>query len=262
MAARAIWKGVVTIGSVKVPVKLYSAVEDRGVHFRLLHAPDKQPVMQRMVNPETGTVVESGEVHKAFQDDDVLVMLEDEELESLEPTPSRDIEITRFVPSEAVGPEWYERPYYLGPDDSTKQYFALAEALKAEDKHGIARWVMRKKEYVGALVPAGDYLMLMTLRHAEEVVPASSLPEIPGREPDAKERKLAEQLISALEDEFDPAAYQDEYRERVMEYIEARAKGKIVKLKKPRAKQVKEPESLASVLEASLKKRAKEQKSA
>jgi len=262
MAARAIWKGTIRIGSVKVPVKLYSAVEDRGIHFRLLHAPDKQPVVQRMVNPESGTVVESKEVRKAYRDEDVLVMLEPEELESLEPEPSRDIEITRFVPSDAVGPQWYERPYYLGPDDSTSQYFALAEALKSEERHGIARWVMRKKEYVGALVPAGDYLMLMTLRHAEEVVPASALPEIPGREPDAKERKLAEQLIAALEDEFDPAAYQDEYRERVMEYIEARAKGKVVKLKKPRAKRTKEPESLAGVLEASLKQRAKEQKSA
>lgn len=254
MAARAIWKGRIRFGDVDVPVKLYSAIRSTsGVHFRLLHEKDLEPVKQQMVNPETGKVVEYEDVRRAFPTEDGdLVMLTEEELEELEPEASRDIEITRFVDPEVITHQWYDRPYFLGPDDSSEEYFALAEALRKQKKEGVARWVMRKKEYVGALRLEGDYLMLMTLRHAGEVVPASALKAPGGRALDKREIQMAKQLVAALEDDLELEAYHDEYRERVLELVEAKAEGKVLKFPKaPKKKE--EDESLAAMLEQSLK---------
>ena len=251
MAARAIWKARIRFGAVDVPVKMYSAVQDRAVHFRLLDATRREPVKQHMVNPETGEVVESGQIRRAFVNEaDELVMLDDEELAELTPEPSRDIQVTRFVPPEQITHEWYDRPYYLGPDEEDEGYFALAAALRKREVEGVAHWVMRSKEYVGALRAEGDYLMLITLRHAGEVVPASALPAPTGRALDEREIAMARQLVAAMEDPFDIAAYHDEYRERVLEFVQARAAGKVVRF--PRAPRRRTEVELADVLEASL----------
>jgi DNA end-binding protein Ku len=156
------------------------------------------------------------------------------------------------VPPSAVGPEWYQRPYYLGPDGKDTDYFALAKALKEENRLGIAKWVMRKKRYIGALRSQDGYLMLVTLRFAEEVVSDNELPKLPtGRDFDPKELKMAEQLVSALEGEFKPEEFRDEYRDRVMKLIEAKAHGQPVKLEVVKKK---EPvDSIAESLAASLK---------
>ncbi|MEX2571329.1 MAG: Ku protein [Gemmatimonadota bacterium] len=261
MAARAIWKGRIRFGSADVPVKLYSAVQDRSVHFRLLDAKRKEPVKQRMIDPATGDVVDYGEVRRAFPvEEGELVVLDEDELASLEPEPSRDIEITRFVPSEQITHQWYDRPYYLGPDGQDESYFALAAALRKRPREGVARWVMRKKEYVGALRAEGDYLVLMTLRNAGEVVPASALQPPGGRALDQRELKMARQLISTMEDDLDIAAYRDEYRDRVLELIEAKAAGKVVKF--PKAPTRKIEKSLTDVLERSLAEAEKRRASA
>lgn len=251
MAARAIWKGRIVFGDVEVPVKLYSAVQDRSVHFRLLHEKDLQPVKQQMVHPETGRVIDYDDVRRAYQTEDGdLILLDEEELDELEPEASRTIEIMRFVESGAVTHQWYDRPYYLGPDASDDAYFALAEALRRQDQEGIARWVMRKKDYVGALRVEGDHLMLMTLRHAGEVVPAAALNAPAGRALDKREADMAAQLVSALEGELDMDRFRDEYRDRVLELVEAKAEGKVVKFPKPPKKQT--DRSLADMLERSL----------
>jgi DNA end-binding protein Ku len=249
---RSIWKGEIKIGRTAVPVKLYSAVTSKTVHFRLLHKTDKAPVKQKMVNPESGEEVAYEETKKAFPiGRGRLVLLEDEELEKLEPAPSRDIEITRFVDPADMDSRWYERPYYLGPDGNTPAYFALAEALEKKGKEGIAKWVMRKKEYVGALVPEDGYLTLITLRNAEEIIDAEALKPPAGRALEKREIAMAEQLVAALSGSFEPSQYHDQYRARVMELIETRAKGGKVQLKVFRPKQTKE-DKLASALEASL----------
>jgi DNA end-binding protein Ku len=249
--ARAMWKGRIRFGDVDVPVKLYSAVQDRGVHFRLLHAKDMEPVQQQMVNPATGKVVAYDEVRRAYpMEHGDLVILDDDELAELEPEPSRDIEITRFVDTAAVTHQWYDRPYYLGPDDDDTAYFALAAALSRKDRTGIARWTMRGKEYAGALRARGDHLMLMTLRRAGEVVPANALEAPGGRALDQREVNLAMQLVSALEDDLDLSEYRDEYRDRVLELVEAKAAGKVLKF--PKAPKRKSEASLASMLEKSV----------
>jgi DNA end-binding protein Ku len=224
MAARAMWKGVIQFGTLELPVKLYSAAQDKSIRFRLLHKTDKAPVKQQLVSSRSGETVDYEEVRKAYPiDRGRMVILEDEELEKLEPKDSRDIEITRFVSRTEVDPRWYDRPYYLGPDGNTKAYFAAAEALARKEKEGIARWVMRDREYVGALIQENGYLMLVTLRHAEEIIDASALKPPAGRELNKREIDMAAQLIEALHGEFDPTQFRDEYRKRVMELIEAKA---------------------------------------
>jgi DNA end-binding protein Ku len=251
MGARAIWKAHICFGAVDVPVKLYSAVQDRTVHFRLLDARRHEPVKQHMVDPDTGSVVDSADVRRAYETDEgELVILEADDLEQVTPTPSRDIRITQFVPPEEITHQWYDRPYFLGPDAEDEAYFALAAALRKRGVEGVAQWVMRNKEYVGALRAEGDYLMLITLRHAGEVVAPSALPAPTGRALDDREIAMAKQLVKAMEDPFDITAYHDEYRERVLELVQAKAAGKVVRF--PKAPRKQGETSLADVLEASL----------
>lgn len=260
MSARAIWKGVVKLGKAELPVKLYSAVTDKSIHFRLLHKTDHEPVRQQMINPETEEPVAFDEIKKAFPiSSSSLVVLDKEELAEILPEASRDIEVTRFVDAEDIDHRWYDRAYYLGPDQSSEHYFALAEALQKKKKEGVAQWVMRGKNYIGALRADDGYLMLIVLRHADEVIDAESLEPPQGRALDKREVAMAEQLVEALSGDFDPNEFKDEYRDRVLELVKMKAKGKKPKVVKFRPKVTKE-ESLDKVLAASLagvgKKRA------
>lgn len=260
MAARAVWKGVLRFEGERVPVKLYSGVEDRRVHFRLLHGEDLVPVKQRMVNPETGDAVEYGDALRAYETEDgALVVLDEEELASLEPEKSRDIEVTRFVSSGEIDHPWYDRPYYLEPDGEPGRYAALSEALRRSGRTGVARWVMRKKEYRGALRATDDHLMLVTLHAEEEIVPVSALDAPSGRDLEERELEMARRLVDALTDEFDHEAYENEHRARVLELIAAKEAGEVVEFPTPERR---EPEpDLTAALEASLE-RAAERKGA
>jgi DNA end-binding protein Ku len=261
MAARAIWKGDLKLDSTKVPVKLYSAVQDQTVRFHILDEGSKTRVKQHMVDPGSGKEVSNEEIQKGFEvEPGTFVILQQEELESLEPEASREIEITQFVPSNEIAPEFYDRPYYLGPDGDQTAYFALAEALSNKEKEGVARWVMRKQPYVGALRAEGDHLMLFTLRNAEEVLSAKDLPQPAGRAPDKKELSMAKQLVELLKGEFNPKDYQDEYRARVMEFVEKKAKGHAPKLRLVKTKR--KAASLDKVLSKSIESLKKEKRAA
>lgn len=212
MTARAIWKGVLKIGTGRMPVKLYSAVRDQSVHFHILDKHRLERVKQRMVEPESDREVPRDEIQRGLETEPgVFVVFKNEELDKLEPEASRDIEITRFVEPERINHQWYERPYYLGPDDDDDDYFALAKALDSAGREGVARWVMRKKPYVGALRSRDGYLVLVTLRHAEEVLSAKELAAPAGRPLSSKELEMGQQLVNALEDKFRPEDFHDEY---------------------------------------------------
>jgi DNA end-binding protein Ku len=233
--ARAIWKGRLVVGEYDVAVKMYSAVQDHTVHFRLLDKESLSPVKQRIVRKTDGKEVKKEERRKAFAlDPERAVVLTSEELEELEPETSRDIELVRFVPPSVLGEQWYDRPYYLGPDEKDeKSYFALAEALADQKVLGISRWVMRKKRYLGALTELDGYLVMVTLRRAEQVLAA---PEVKPAPINDKELKLAERLVDEISGEFDPGLWQDEYHERVRKLIEAKARGKKIELPTPERK--------------------------
>jgi DNA end-binding protein Ku len=209
-----------------------------------------------MVNPSTSKEVRSDEVRKGYEiEPDTFVVVEDEDLKKIEPEPSTTIELASFLPEGRIGHQYYDRPYYLGPDGDTKTYFALAEAFTRKKREALARWVMRKKEYMGVLRSHEGYLLLITLRHAEEVLTAREIGSPSGKAPDPREIKMAEQLVAVLEDKFRPEDYADEYRDRVLKHIEAKAKGRKPRLEalpKPGV----EPKSLMEVLAASLRSSA------
>lgn len=237
MAARAIWKGQLKLGTTKIPVKLYSAVQDRTVRFHILDDRQQMRVKQHMIDPDSGEEVPNEEIQKGYEfEPGRFVILTESDLAALEPPPSRDIEIVEFVDQSEISQQWYERPYYLGPDDDAREYFALAEALQNKEKEGIAHWVMRNKYYAGALRAIDDYLYLFTLRDANEVISAEDLAKPSGAAPTQKELAMATQLVEMLRGEFDPAEYKDEYRQRVMEFIERKAKGRAPRLQPVKTK--------------------------
>jgi DNA end-binding protein Ku len=252
MTTRAIWKGIIRLGDSAVPVKLYSAIEEKAVHFRLLHAKDQVPVSQEMFNSDTNEVVPPEDIRHAYAtEDDRLVILSEAERQSLEPEASRDIELLGFLPGKAIDHRWFERPYFLGPDGDKAAYFALVEAMQDSGDEGLARWVMRNKEYFGVLRLRSGYPLLVTLRSAEEVVELAGLRIPAGREIDPRELAMAEQLVAAMADTFDPLQYRDEFRQRVMELVAAKASGKLLPLRPPAPPQA--TEDLQGALAASLR---------
>jgi DNA end-binding protein Ku len=205
-----------------------------------------------MVNPNTGKEVAPDEIRKGFETESgEVIFLDAEEIASVQPKRSRDMKVSEFLPIGAIPHQWYERPYYVGPDGDNKLYFALAAALETQKREGLARWVMREKEYFGSLREWDGCLVLVTLRYAEEVISAVDLPKPGGRDPEPREVGMAEQLIAVLEDEFRPEDYHDEYRARVMKLIEQKAKGQKPKLAALPAR--KKPASLLDALAASLR---------
>jgi DNA end-binding protein Ku len=256
--ARAIWKGIIELGKHEVGVKLYAALEDRSVHFRMLHKKDDAPVEQHIVRKDTGKDVRKEDLRKAFAlSKDTAVILEPEELEKLVPPESREIQLCRFVPPSALGDQWYERPYYLGPDDDNASYFALVQALERKKVIGIARWVMRKKRYVGALSVVDGLLTMSTLRRADQVLSFSGVEPAKTVAPRPNELKLGEQLVASIEADFDPRLWQNEYRERLCKLIEAKARGEKLTPHKPkkRAPQTNLADSLRASIAAAKEKK-------
>jgi len=261
MAARAIWKGQLKLGTSKVPVRLYSAVQDRTVRFHVLDDKAKKRVKQHMIDPDSGEEVPAEEIQKGYEiEPGRYVILTKKDLDALQPPPSRDIEIEEFVPQDTISQQWYERPYYLGPDGNVKEYFALVDALQNKEREGIAHWVMRNKYYAGVLRAVDDYLFLFTLRDAKEVILADDLPKPTGAAPTQKELTMAKQLVEMLQGEFNPKDYKDEYRTRVMEFIEKKAKGRAPRLQAVKAKR--QTTALDSVLAKSIEALRRKEKRA
>jgi DNA end-binding protein Ku len=251
------WKGVLRCGRQQLAVKLHAAVEDADVHFHLLHGADGVRVAQRIVDPQTGEEVPAAEIRKGYPlGGGAFVMLESDELKSLAPKPSRDIDVETFVPDTAIPAAWFERPYHLSPDGDAASYYAFAAALAKTGRQGVARWTMRNKQYHGALRAQDGHLVLIALRTRDEVIAAPQLAAPELRAANQKELALAEQLVASLEGEFDPSEFHDTYRERVREYVQKKASGK-----HPRPRHAKKrapaPASLERALAASLKHAAR-----
>jgi DNA end-binding protein Ku len=239
-----------------VPVKLFAAIEDRTVHFRELHAKDGAPIEHRRVSSKTGREVPSERIVKGYETSKGRwVLLTDEEIKAIEAPARKAIEIEDFVPADQVDPIYLDRPYHLGVgDDGKEPYAVLHAALKKTDRVGIGRVVLRSREQLVAVRAGEDNLLEMsTMRYADEIVPVKDLDvDKPQRKPKAQEVKMAAQLTKGLHQRFKPEQYEDEYRERVLDYLRKKARGDDVELPEPE-----EPEEtdddLAAALEASVK---------
>jgi DNA end-binding protein Ku len=251
--ARPLWKGALSFGLVSVPVELVSAVRRQEIRFHELHDKDHMRLRQRMVCPADGEEVTGEHTVRGYEiAPDQYVLLEPGEVEALAPESSPNMVISDFVPLEQVDPIYFDRPYYLRPGSGAERtYRLLAEAMAEAGRAGIAKLIMHRREYLVALRPVGEVLQLEILRFADEIL-AAELPEAPKQGISDKERRVAEQLISALAADFDPSAYHDEYRKRVHELLEKKAKGEVVTPPAPAVEEEGEVIDLLSALEASL----------
>jgi DNA end-binding protein Ku len=253
--ARSIWRGAISFGLVNVPVKLYSAVSKKTVRFNQLHDADHARIQQKRVCSEDGEEVPYENIVKGFEiAPDRYVVITPDELDALDPAKTRSIDIEDFVDVTDIDPLYYEHPYYLLPDTgAAKAYKLLLEALRETNKVAIARVVLRTKEYLVAIRPAGDVLTMETMLFADELIAADGLDEMPDADVKATERELsmARQLIEAQASEFDPSKYRDEYRERVLELIERKAAGEEIVVQ-PLAEESQEVPDLMAALEQSL----------
>jgi DNA end-binding protein Ku len=252
---RPIWSGAISFGLVNVPVKLMGAVSPKDVRFNQLEAGTGARIKQKRVSAETGEEVPFDQIVKGYEvSPDNYVVIEPQELEALDPKATRSIEIEDFVDLDQIDPLYFERPYYLVPDKGgAKAYALLLEAMKESKKVGIARLVLRTKQYLAAIRPLGDALVLETLLYPDEVTLPDEIEGLPRDDVEIQDRelKIARQLIESLSTEFEPENYRDEYRERVLELIEQKAEGKQI-VTQPATEEPTKVVDLMAALEASL----------
>jgi DNA end-binding protein Ku len=253
---RSIWSGSISFGLVNVPIKLYSAVSRKTVRFHQLNEQTGHRIKQMRVDPESLEEVPFEQIVKGYElTKDSYVIIKPEELESLDPEKTRTVDIEDFVDLADIDPIYYDHPYYLVPaQGATKAYGLLLDAMKEAGKVAVARVVLRNKEQLVAIRPAGDVLIMDTMIFHDEVVPTDDLEDLPaGEELRASDRELrmAQQLIDSLSSDWAPDKYRDEYREKVLELIERKAEGEEIAIQPEAPKPTKVPDLMAA-LEASL----------
>ena len=233
--ARAVWSGTISFGLVSVPVRLYPATRRKDVRFheidrvsgrRIRH----QKVVEAAPTPTLphkggGRFVAATDVVKGFEvAKDRYVTVAREELEELAPERTRTIDVEQFVDAAAVDPIYYDASYYAVPDrDFERAYGLLVDAMRETGKIAICWFVLRRKRYLAALRPQGRLMVLATMFHADEILPATELE--PGTPADLRknEREMASLLITTLSGPFEPQRYPDQYRQRLEALVEGRA---------------------------------------
>lgn len=255
--ARSIWGGAISFGLVNVPVKLFTAVRKKDVRFHQLHSKDGARIQQKRVCSADGAEVPYEELVKGYEiSKDQYVVIDPEELEELDPESTHTIDIEDFVDLDQIDPLFFDSSYYVVPDErGSKPYRLLLEAMRDANKVGIAKVVMRTKQYLVAVRPVGEALVMSTMNFADEVVPQDELEGLPGPDKSAqvsdRELKMAQQLIDSLSTDFDPTKYHDTYREQVLDLVERKAEGQEI-VAQPAAERPTPVVDLMAALEASL----------
>jgi DNA end-binding protein Ku len=262
---RPIWTGSISFGLVNVPVKLFTATSQQDVRFHQLRRSDGSRIRQKRVSALDGEEVPFEDIVKGYEvGTDQYVVVEPDELTALDPKATQTIDIEEFVSLDQIDPIYYEHAYYLVPDKRAEKAYALLTAAMADtQKVAIAKFVMRTKQYLASVRPAGPVLVLSTMLYADEVVPVESLdlPDEEGVEVSDRELQMAEALIESLSAEkFEPEKFHDTYRQRVLELIEAKAEGKTI-VAAPAPDTTARVVDLMAALEASVKA-AKERRAA
>jgi DNA end-binding protein Ku len=254
--ARAIWSGAISFGLVTVPVKLFTAVQSKSVHFHQLHAADGVRIQQKRVCPADGEEVAYDDIVKGYEiAPDRYVVIEQEELAALERSRSATIDIEEFVDQSEIDPILYDHPYYLAPGTGgAKPYKLLVEAMGEANKVAIARFVLRSKEKLVAIRASGDALLLETMVFSDEVLSADRLDEMPDESVTTtdKELAIAKQLIDSLAGPFEPDKYHDTYRQEVLDLIERKAAGEEISIQPAVEEPRLQAADLMSALQASL----------
>lgn len=228
--ARAIWSGSISFGLVSIPVKLYSAVSRKNVSFNQIDRRTGARVKQKRVSAADGSEVSYDDIVKGYElASGEYVTITDDELAALDPEAVRTIDILEFVDLVDIDPLYYDAAYYLVPDEATvKPYKLLATAMQDTGKVGIARFVMRTKQYLAAVRPQDGRLLLSTMVYDDEIVRPEEIggfDALARVELNERELAMAEQLIGSLAEQFSPEKFEDTYRNSVLGLIERKASG-------------------------------------
>ena len=239
--ARPIWNGTISFGLLNVPVQLYSGERSVDLHFRMLDSRDQSPVRYERVNSETGEEVPWKEIVKGFEySKGSYVVIDEEQIRKAAPESTETVEIEAFVERDQIDPMYFEKPYYLVPTKKAeKGYVLLREVLAKTGKVGISRVVIRTRQYLAALSPRGDALMLDLMRFPQEIVKADEFTLPTGNSKSYRvtpqEVAMATQLIESMSKKWDPDDYKDEFRAQLRKLIDeqiARQSGRKVRARK------------------------------
>jgi DNA end-binding protein Ku len=254
------WMGTLNFGLVSMPVKLYSAVTNKSVHFNQLHGADHARIQQKRVCSADGEEVPFEEIVKGYElAPERYVVIEDAELAALAPEATRTIEIQDFVEIDEIDRIYFDQPYYIVPNrGGARSYKLLLQAMRDTGKVGIARVVLRSRERLVAVHPREDVLMMTTLSYADEINQTSELRELGGEEESAtvgeRELDVARRLVQSLAEPFDIARYRDTYREAVLELIDRKASGEEIVIEPRPAVEALQSPDLMGALQASLER--------
>lgn len=266
--AHALWKGSIQFGLVNIPVGLYTAEVPDDLDLDLIDRRSMAPVGYKRVNKETGREVPYGEIVKGYEvADGRYVVVEERDLKRASPEATQTIDIVGFVESGAIAPIYFDKPYYLAPaGQGGKAYALLREALEKSGRMALARLVVRTRQYVAAVYPLDDVLVVQLLRYQHELRAADDLdlPQGSAGKPSEKEIEMAERLIEGMAEEWEPASYKDEYRDRLLALIRKKAKeGKTEEVAEVEEEETREAEvvDLMALLKESVKERGKKKAS-
>lgn len=239
--ARPVWKGQISFGLVNIPVVLHPAETPEELHFKLIDERTKSRVKYKRVSEQTGEEVPWDRIVKAYErDDGEYIVLSQEDFAQADIEATQTVELLDFVEKDKIEYPYFEKPYYLAPGKKgEKGYVLLRETLKRTGKAGIAKVVIRTKQYLAALLPQDEGIILNLLRYASELrdIHALELPsgDIHSLNITDKEIAMAMHLVESMSSEWEPAKYHDEYRDSLMAWIERKAReGEIVEAPAPK----------------------------
>lgn len=256
---RSIWNGSISFGLVSIPIKLYSASEDRKLDLDMLDVHDNARIRYKRVNEDTGKEVEWKDIVKGFKQDDSYVILEKEDFEQANVKKSKTIDIEEFVDANEVSDLLFKSPYFLEPQkEGGKSYNLLRDALKKTKKLGVATFVMRQKENLCLIGVYKNALVLHVIRFSEEIRDPADL-KLPTTKVSKKEVDMAISLIENYSEKFDLEKYKDVYNDQLMKIIKNKSSGKKSSSKKVDTTPT-QAEDLMAKLKASLDKKKKKTK--
>ncbi len=227
MALQEIWSGTISFSLVAIPVKLVRAVETGRVSFRMLHSKDYSPLARKMYCPKEETIVPADEIVRGYEiTPDKYIVITDQELESVSPERSRTIEISEFIDIKDVDPVYYDHPYYLIPSKGgEKAYRLLVEVMSRTNKAGLAKFVMRDREYLVAVKSTDGALALVTLHYSKEILPREDI--LPKEQAfESEEKNRMKKTIREMTADFHPDKYADERRKKLTKLLEKKVKEK------------------------------------
>lgn len=253
---KAIWTGAIGFGLVNIPVKLYSATEESSLDLDMLDKKDHSHIKYKRVNEKTGKEVAWENIVKGYDYDGKYIVLDEKDFEKAMPEKTKILSIDHFVQEDEIDSIYFETPYFLEPQKNGEApYTLLVEALKKTKMAGVGTFVMRNKEVLGILRPYENIILFQRIRYDQEIRKTSDL-SVPKRAVKPAELKMAVTLIEQLSEKFDISAYKNNYSEKLMKVIEAKAKGKKVAAPKLRVAHVK-TKDLMEQLKASLSAKKK-----